>query len=168
MKILLNEKGKKLISKYDKFYIRFMGGQYAETPCEVEIIEKDAKDIIDSKINIIDVLNHYKNTTEWTMDHFLDTGIVDYLKYEVKLSDKRIIVNLDKLNRNEDIKWELYETIMYEAFPVNSAITIEGYSAQYLYKETHLSLIGAYNYLIYLREEPTSALTDLKAGLRRK
>lgn len=168
MKILINEKGKKLIYKYDKFYIRFMGGQFADTPCDVQISEKDANDIIESQKNILGVLNQYKKNIEWTMNHFLDTGIEDYLRYVVKLSDKKIILNLEKLNRNEDIKWELYETIMYEAFPVNSAITVEGYSAEYLNKETHLSVIGAYNYLIYLRDEPTSAMADLKAGLPRK
>ena len=62
----------------------------------------------------------------------------------------------------EDIKMEFYETIMYESFPVNSPIKVEGYTAQQLNETTHLTVMGAYNYLIYLREDPKMALDNLK------
>ena len=45
---------------------------------------------------------------------------------------------------------------------------IEGYSAKRLNTEYPLSILGAYNYLIYLREDLQNALKDLKNGLRKK
>ena len=45
---------------------------------------------------------------------------------------------------------------------------IEGFTAERLCKEYDLSPLGAYNFLVYLREEPQNALADLKAGLPRK
>ena len=41
----------------------------------------------------------------------------------------------------------------------------KGCSAQDIYEKTYLTEIGAYNYLIYLKEDPEQALKDLKNGL---
>ena len=43
-----------------------------------------------------------------------------------------------------------------------------GYTAETLHRDYNLSPLGAYNYLVYLKEDPNNALTDLKAGLPRK
>ena len=43
-----------------------------------------------------------------------------------------------------------------------------GYTAERLIAEYNLSPLGAYNFLVYLREDPEHALKDLKAGLSRK
>lgn len=51
-----------------------------------------------------------------------------------------------------------------EVFTPNP-IKVEGFTAQYLATNYPLSALGAYNYLIYLREMPGKALADLKAGL---
>ena len=40
-----------------------------------------------------------------------------------------------------------------------------GYYASKLVEDFPLSPLGAYNYLIYLREDPQNAIADLKAGL---
>ena len=47
-------------------------------------------------------------------------------------------------------------------------ISIEGYTAERLVTSTYLRPVGAYSYLIYLREKPKEALEDLKRGLPRK
>ena len=39
---------------------------------------------------------------------------------------------------------------------------------EFLSKEYYLSPLGAYNYLVYLIEDPERALADLKAGLPTK
>lgn len=57
---------------------------------------------------------------------------------------------------------------MYDDFPANNPITVEGYNAKQLNKNTHLSVIGAYNYLIYLREDAKNALNNLRKGLPQK
>ena len=51
-----------------------------------------------------------------------------------------------------------------EVFTPNP-IKVEGLTAQHLATNYPLSALGAYNYLIYLREMPEIALADLKAGL---
>lgn len=47
-------------------------------------------------------------------------------------------------------------------------VVVCGYTAEKLSNEYNLSPLGAYNYLIYLAEEPQQALQDLKDGLPTK
>ena len=49
-----------------------------------------------------------------------------------------------------------------------SKVSIEGFTAERLMHEYNLSVLGAYNYLVYLSEEPERALKDLKNRLPRK
>lgn len=44
-------------------------------------------------------------------------------------------------------------------------ISGQGYDVKILCKDYKLSMVGAYNYMIYLRENPNQALADLKTGL---
>ena len=60
MKEILRHLNKKLISKYDKYYIRFIGGQYAEIPCDIKITNSEADNIIDNPEYILDVFNDYR------------------------------------------------------------------------------------------------------------
>lgn len=55
-----------------------------------------------------------------------------------------------------------------EKFNEASNVIVEGYTAKRLADETILTSLGAFNFLIYLREEPKEALADLKAKLPRK
>ena len=52
----------------------------------------------------------------------------------------------------------------------DNSISIEGYTAKKLHDEVEdkLSIIGIYNYLIYLKESPKEALHYLALGLPRK
>jgi hypothetical protein len=50
----------------------------------------------------------------------------------------------------------------------SNPIKVEGFTACQLATNYPLSPLGAYNYLIYLREMPVQALADLEAGLPRK
>ncbi len=47
-------------------------------------------------------------------------------------------------------------------------LEVQGYTAEELCRGFNLSPLGAYNYLVYLKEEPEKALEDLKRGLPRK
>lgn len=75
---------------------------------------------------------------------------------------------MEKLNRHEDIKFELYETFAYEEFPQSGAIEVCGYTAEKIKNSTSLSVLGAYNYLIYLREDEAAALENIKKELPEK
>jgi len=45
---------------------------------------------------------------------------------------------------------------------------VRGYSAEELHDHYRLNVLGAYNYLVFLREDPMRALGLLKKGLPRK
>lgn len=168
MIVLLDYKGLKLVQRYNNYYIRFIGGQMAETICEFQITEVEAVEILSHNDKIIEIKDIYKKKIPWTMNTFINIGIHDYMKYECGMSEKRIESNMKQLDLHSDIKHEFYEFIMTEEFPVNSAIEVNGYTARRLKSETYLSVLGSYNFLIYLREEPETALADLKKGLPRK
>lgn len=74
---------------------------------------------------------------------------------------------LEKLNRNSDLKAEFHQWLKTRDFPENG-IEVEGINAKALSETTHLSPIGVYTFLIYLREKPEEALVKLKKGLPTK
>lgn len=74
----------------------------------------------------------------------------------------------EKLARHPDILAEFAGYIQNNTFPQTSPITVEGITAEQLTKMTYLTPLGAYNYLIRLREKPQEALADLAAGLPNK
>lgn len=168
METIVNFEGKMLIKKYDQYYIRFTGGAHEELLCDLLISNKDAMEIVADNSKISKVFSEYEKKTEWTKAYFVDSAIKDHMFYACHMSEKRIEKGIEKLNRHQDIKMEFYRTLMREAFPKNRAITVEGYTAQQLNETTHLTVMGAYNYLIYLREDPKTALDNLKKGLPTK
>ena len=72
------------------------------------------------------------------------------------------------LKKFSDIYNEFIEYITFGIIDENNCIKVNGYDVNKLLKTTYLSPLGAYNYLIYLRENPKEALADLKKGLPRK
>ena len=90
-----------------------------------------------------------------------------YLLSEGGLSERRTDAAMAKLARHKDIYLEFAEYVTKLIFPENG-ITVLGYNAALLHQNYPLSPLGAYNYLIYLREMPEKALSDLKAGLPTK
>ena len=76
---------------------------------------------------------------------------------------------IKELTRYSDIFEEFINFILAgEKFNESSNVIVEGYTAKRLADETILTPLGAFNFLIYLREEPKEALADLKAKLPRR
>ncbi len=71
----------------------------------------------------------------------------------------------DKFEKHSDIMRELYQYIQTGKFVSDDPVTVEGYTAEMLEASTYLKPVGAFNYLIYLRNKPEIALDKLKKGL---
>ena len=165
MNVLKEYKGYQLIGRYDKTYIRFWGGREEDMPCEIPVSEADAERVVSEASVIDELLSTAKTQIEWTANSFYKIGITEYILHHMKLSQTRAEKSYEKIARYADIRKEFYQFIMDdEVFPSNP-IKVEGFSAHHLATNYPLSALGAYNYLIYLREMPEKALADLKAGL---
>ena len=97
-----------------------------------------------------------------------DTAIKTYLIENCDMSNQRAENALKKLSTHIDILLEFYFYVKNKRFKEFNPITVKRISAKQLVDSTYLSPVGAYNYLIYLRESPQEALEDLKKGLPRK
>lgn len=162
MELIAKYKGLKLIKKYGQYYIRFIGGQYEEYPCDLHITNKEALTIISQNEELKTVRDTYKKQVKWTKEFFVDSGIKDYLFYECGLNEAKIQSVMKKLDIYKDIKMEFYETIMYEGFPKSRAITICDFTAQKLNSTANMTIAEAYQFLIQLREDPNGAMASLK------
>ena len=100
----------------------------------------------------------------------LNDVAVRYIVNNYKYSEKRAEKMVKQMASHIDIFEEFSNYMRIGKFRKKdrSQTQIEGYTAERLCNEFNLSPLGAYNYLVYLREEPTNALADLKAGLPRK
>ena len=168
MNVLKEYKGCQLVERYDRTYIRFWGGREEDMPCEIPVSEADARRVI-SEASVIDkLISTAKAQIEWTANYFYRTGITEYILHRMNLSQTIAEKSYEKIARHADIRKEFYQYIMNdEAFTLNP-IKVEGFTAQYLVTHYSLSILGAYNYLIYLRERPEEALMNLKEGLPRR
>lgn len=167
MKILKEHRSYRLLERYGRPYVRFWGGRDEDMPCEFPVTDEDAQRVISDPVVIEELMKQIKSQVLWDPSTFYRFGIMEYLLHHVNQSQTRAEKTYDKLSQHEDIRSEFYQYIMEETFP-QKAICIEGFTAEYLANNYPLSPLGAYNYLIYLREMPDKALADLKAGLPTK
>lgn len=93
-----------------------------------------------------------------------------YVQQKYGYSDKRASSMLNQMVLYEDIFEEFFNYARVGKFCKKDKTQTQvcGYTAETLYRDYNLSPLGAYNYLVYLKEDPNNALTDLKAGLPRK
>lgn len=119
-----------------------------------------------------EMYNSIKALDKWYADNYRNKSeavlrreqIRNYLLSDGGLSERRADMAISKLARHKDIYLEFSEYVAKKAFP-EEGISVAGYTAEVLNQNYPLSPLGAYNYLIYLREMPEEALADLKAGL---
>lgn len=119
--------------------------------------ELEACDALYSKITNLNSIH---------IDTINDT-LYTYFVKEKNLSENRAQQECDGFMQHIDIATEFANTIEENSwqFP---RIKVEGFDAKELHENYPLSVMGAFNYLIYLREDPKEALDMLKKGLPRK
>ncbi len=121
----------------------------------------------EKKVNLLPLLSGIETAT-YAYNSY-DKEIIQLLKKDYGMNDKRAVQTIKKLLTHQDIYDEFVATSKTQKFMNPSyAVTISGLTAKQLYSDYSLSLLGAYNYLIYLRESPEEALADLKKGLPRR
>ena len=125
----------------------------------------DSDEMYDS-IKMLDkwYADNYRNKTVTVLRK---EAIKSYLLSENNLSERRADMTISKLTKHKDIYQEFSDYVAKRTFPENG-LSVEGYTAKILNQNYSLSPLGAYNYLIYLREMPNKALADLKNDLPTK
>ncbi len=102
--------------------------------------------------------------------HPYDDKIIEKIKNYFQLNQRIAVECMDELKKHPDIQKEFLAGLMDDKFVFsnNNPISVQGYTAKNLFEKYPLNELGAYNYLIYLRENPEEALEKLKQGLPRK
>lgn len=123
---------------------------------------------INRSINLLPLFNFVENET-WAYNEY-DSILVHRMKKWFNMNQKVTIQMLMGLEKYPDLFEEFKQGMRGDKFQFHKSgqISVEGYTAERLHDEYPLSELGAYNYLIYLREDPKNALKDLKNGLPRK
>ena len=94
----------------------------------------------------------------------IKTILKNYFINDKKMSESRAEAACEKLLSHLDIASEFAEYCITGKFSENP-LKIKAYTAEQLYNTTCLTVMGAYNYLVFLRENPEDALYQLKQGL---
>lgn len=100
----------------------------------------------------------------------MDEKAVSYLKNSCGMDEEQISSTIKKMKKYPDIYREFQDCVKNgkTEFPRIQPVIEQGYTAERLFNETSLEPVGAYNYLIFLRESPEQALEALKKGLPRR
>ena len=166
MKILKRDPGIIVLKQYGKTYIRFTAGGIADKLYQMEISQEKLDLIMNASVDGGLIVNRHMNEDPSLPDSLEDRVINDYLYFSTDCSDQRKQAILNKLHKYGDIFYEFYYYVLRETF--EDGVVEACYCASKLAAEYSLSPLGAYNYLIYLREDPEKAIADLKTGLPRK
>ena len=121
-----------------------------------------------SSVNLLPLMSEAETATYCYHDY--DHATIELIKNKFKMNQKVTIQTLIEMEKQKDIFDEFMDCIREDSFvfPYVDAVSVEGFTAPYLHENYPLSEIGAYNYLIYLRNNPEQAKKDLKNGLPRK
>ena len=87
-----------------------------------------------------------------TDDILIDNYLKEYLENESEYTKEEISAIFELLNKYNDIKLELYESLIFEAFPLGKFIRVNGYSALHICWSQKKSMFDSYMELIRLRE----------------
>lgn len=87
----------------------------------------------------------------------------------LKLPEHSYERNVSGFERNPDIASELVRWLKTKEYPVDNAIEVEGYTARKIAQMAPiLDGVGAYNFLITLREKPERAKKYITEGFKLK
>lgn len=95
--------------------------------------------------------------------------IVDYLIAKYDYSEAKAERAFSYLLQNKTIAFEFVYYIEHQQFvPDKYATKYSEYTAKILSEHADLTLLGAFNYMVYLKKNPSEAVANLKKGLPRR
>ncbi|WP_026504436.1 hypothetical protein [Butyrivibrio sp. NC3005] len=162
--ILDSSKNYQLIKRYfERYYIRFEQEDgficelpVSEIPTGVNVVSL----IKDNPSQMVRIVNLFMQNENWTESVFIHSTITDCLLYSGDMPKNQASGILKKLSKYEDILIELYNMIVEEKTGIR-VVKAAGYTAQTLMDITELNLIGAYLFLVSLRDDEKEALDRL-------
>lgn len=159
IRIAADEKGgwQAIISLYEKAIAKAESNKYFSVQDASRIFLEFNSNYTSDIFKLID-------KTAVDIEQYFQTLLRSYL--ESSVSPNRMDAKVKEFSRHTDIYEELINYILAgEQFEETVSVAVEGYTAKRLMNETILTPIGAFGYLVYLREKPKEALADLKANL---
>ena len=159
IRIAADEKGgwQAIISLYEKAIAKAESNKYFSVQDASRIFLEFNSNYTSDIFKLID-------KTAVDIQQYFQTLLRSYL--ESSVSPNRMDAKVKEFSRHTDIYEELINYILAgEQFEETVSVAVEGYTAKRLMNETILTPIGAFGYLVYLREKPKEALADLKANL---
>jgi len=97
------------------------------------------------------------------------TNIINYLVNERKQNPEVASKIALPFEKHDDIRAELEKWIEQREYLQDNPITIEGYTAEAIYKlATFMDSVGVYNFMVTLRERPQNAKRIIAEGFPRK
>ncbi len=91
--------------------------------------------------------------------------VIDYFMHVLNDTEVIAVQSYEHLAKYDDILAEFVYWIKNNSFKDHDAIEIEGYTAEWLYKRFAFIPVGAYNFLVDLRENPEEMLKLLDENL---
>lgn len=159
IRIAADEKGgwQAIISLYEKAIAKAESNKYFSVQDASRIFLEFNSNYTSDIFKLID-------KTAVDIEQYFQTLLRSYL--ESSVSPNRMDAKVKEFSRHTDIYEVLINYILAgEQFEETVSVAVEGYTAKRLMNETILTPIGAFGYLVYLREKPKEALADLKANL---
>lgn len=143
----------------------------SERGVELESYTCNSDDEAFDKVFNLAESHNFIDTCEKTIANFEEKEpvILSYLMKEYNYSEKKADKALEYLRQNKYVAFEFLYYIENGVFvPEKYATEYYGYTVAKLSQRDDLTLLGAFNYLIYLQKKPEEALANIKKGLPRK
>ena len=143
----------------------------SERGVEIESYTCDSDDKAFDKVFNLAESHNFIDTCEKTITNFEEKEpvILSYLMKKYNYSDKKANKALEYLKQNKYVAFEFLYYIENGVFvPEKYATEYYGYTVEKLFQRDDLTLLGAFNYLIYLQKKPEEALANIKKGLPKR
>lgn len=154
-----------LLKQYGLYYIRHHVNNIV---CQLTITNEERENLLLGKTTMSDIVKDYSENKLYDIANMRRAHVKAYIKISTGYEDDLLDNILDKLQQYPDIFLEFYQYVLDEKMPISDKnVSVKHFTAQDLCEHYLLTPLGAYNYLIYLRECPKDAIKDLKKLVRK-